>query len=111
MERSGYGKMRLRFFPAVMRIHSSKKKEGHEQHYAELQLYTPWRDEKKLFAQDERKCIEKFYKMIEDIQANKEMIFPGEETIDLLENLDLELHKPMHIFDLQTIKYRIVYDG
>ena len=100
MERSGYGKMRLRSFPAVMRIHSSKKKEGHEQHYAELQLYTPWRDERKLLANDERKCIEKFHKMIEVIEANKKMIFPGEETIGLLENLDLELHKPMHIFDL-----------
>ena len=29
---------RLRSFPAVMRIHSSKKKEGHEQHYSELLL-------------------------------------------------------------------------
>ena len=100
MEKSGYGKMRLRAFPAVMRIHSSKKKEGHEQHYAELQLYTPWRDEKNLFANDVRKCIEKFQQIIEDIKANKKMIFPGEETIDLIENLDLELHKPMHIFDL-----------
>ena len=31
LKSSGYGKMRLRKFPAVMRIHSSKKKAGHEQ--------------------------------------------------------------------------------
>ena len=40
------GKMRLRSFPAVMRIHSSKKKGGsHEQQYSELLLYTNFRDE------------------------------------------------------------------
>ena len=37
--------MRLRGIPAVLRIHRSDKKEGHEQHYSELLLYTPWSNE------------------------------------------------------------------
>ena len=36
--------MRLRAFPAVLRIHRSDRKEGHEQHYSELMLYTPYHD-------------------------------------------------------------------
>ena len=37
---NGLGKMRLRNFPAVLRIHNSKKKEGHEEQYSELLLFT-----------------------------------------------------------------------
>ena len=37
--------MRLRYHPAVLRFHTSKKKEGCEQHCAELQLWTHWRKE------------------------------------------------------------------
>ena len=101
LEASGYGKMRLRSFPAVMRIHSSKKKEGHEQHYSEMLLYTAWRDEKKQFhADDEIKCIETYYEKIREIEKNKESIYPGEATMALMEDLDLETHKPAHMFDI-----------
>ena len=101
MEKSGYGKMRLRKSPAVMRIHSSKKKVGHEQHYSELLLYTAWRDEEEeLHADNEKECIQKFYDKIEEIEINKKRIYPGEETIALLEIFDLENDKPAHIFDM-----------
>ena len=41
------GIMRARPSPIVLRLHSSHRKEGDEQYYAELLLYLPWRDEKK----------------------------------------------------------------
>ena len=48
----GLGYMRLRKTPAVIRYHNSTKKEGHEQQYSELVLFTNWRDEKKEFNPD-----------------------------------------------------------
>merc|ERR1711978_736533 len=83
-----------------MRIHSSKKKEGHEQHYSELLLFTAWRDEKQFHADDEIKCIETYYEKIREIEENKETIYPGEATLALMENLDLEKNKPEHMFDI-----------
>ena len=96
---SGNGKMNLRSFPAVMRIHSSKKKDGHEQQYSEMLLYTAWRDEEKFHADDERKCIDLYHSSLEEISRNKKIIYPGEESIAFLENPDLETPKPEHIFD------------
>ena len=94
------GKMNLRRFPAVMRIHSSKKKDGHEQQYSEMLLYTAWRDEEKFHADDERKCINLYHSSLEEINRNKKIIYPGEEAVTLLETLDLEkLDKPEHIFN------------
>ena len=100
LESFGLGKMRLRSVPAVMRIHSSKKKEGHEQQYAELLLYTAWENEKELHAESAKECIKTYHDNINEIQENKEIIYPGEGTTDLLENLDLEVQKPQHIFDM-----------
>ena len=34
------------------------------------------------------------------IKWNKEAIYPGEGTIDLLENLDLDIQRPAHIYDM-----------
>ena len=96
---SGNGKMNLRSFPAVMRIHSSKKKDGHEQQYSEMLLYTAWRDEEKFHADDETKCIDLYHSSLEEISRNKKIIYPGEESIAFLENPDLETPKPEHIFD------------
>ena len=93
------GKMRLRSFPAVMRIHNSKKKDGHEKNYSELLLYTSWRDEKHFHSKDFEKCIEIYKNKLEEIVRNKDMIYPGEGTIDLLENFDLEANKPEHVYD------------
>ena len=50
--------MRLRSFPLVMRYHRSQKKEGHEQHYAELLLFYHWRDEEgDLFCNNATECV------------------------------------------------------
>ena len=48
----GLGFMRLRAFPQVLRIHNSKKKEGHEKHYSELLLFAHWRNENEEFYED-----------------------------------------------------------
>ena len=93
--------MRLRANPAVMRIHSSRNKDGHEQQYSELLLYTNWRDEEDEFHPESGKdCIEEYKKRKDLIKRNKEAIYPGEGTIDLLENMDLDVQRPAHIFDM-----------
>ena len=74
-----------------MRIHLSKKKEGHEQHCPELLLYT---------ADDENKWTEKYYENIHEIETNKKTIYLGEGTKILMETLDLEKDKPEHMFDI-----------
>ena len=70
---NGLGFMRLRSFPAVLRIHSSKKKEDYERHYSELLLYCPWTadepETEKFHRDNQKECIktyEKYIKTIED---------------------------------------------
>ena len=83
-----------------MRIHSSKKKRGHEEQFSELQLYTAWRDEKNFHEGDDDQCLLEFANRIDEIKRNKEMIYPGEGTTELLENCDLEANRPEHIYDM-----------
>ena len=92
--------MKLRRFPLVLRIHSSKRKEGHEEHYSELVLFVPWRDERKEFCRwDPKQCIEIYNMKKNELQANKAKVFPGEEIIDALNTVDLEQLKPSHLYD------------
>ena len=101
---NGLGFMRLRSFPAVLRIHSSKKKEDYERHYSELLLYCPWtadEPETEKFHRDDRKeCIKTYEKYIKTIEENREAIYPGDGIINLFESDDLEIQKPQHIFDV-----------
>ena len=84
-----------------MRIHTSSKKDGHEKQYSELLLFTNWRNEEEEFHPNSAKdCINEYNKRIKMIRQNKKAIFPGEGTIDLLENVDLEIHRPTHISDI-----------
>ena len=92
-----HGKMRLRSFPAVMRIHNSKKKNGHERQYSELQLFTAWRDENLFYSKDFERCIQVYQEKLDEIQQNKDKIYPGEGTTDLLENFDMETNRPVHV--------------
>ena len=94
-----HGKIRLRPYPAVMRIHNSRKKEGHEREYLELQLFTYWRDETLFYAKEMEKCTEVYQNKLEEICRNKNAIFPGEGKLDLLENFDLEKNKPQHVYN------------
>ena len=66
--------MRLRAVPQVMRIHNSKKKEGHEQHYSELLLLGPllfahWRNETEEFHEDSMEdCMKEYESRIKEIK-------------------------------------------
>merc|ERR1712051_495136 len=90
--------MGLRFHPAVLRIHT--KKGGYEQYYSEMQLFTHWRDEKEEFKpESEEECKKEYERRIQEIESNKKSIYPGEETIDMLETCTLESMKPIHLAD------------
>ena len=78
--------MRLRTFPQVMRIHNSKKKEGHEMHYSELLLFSHWRDETKEFHEDSMEdCVKEYSSRKEEITENRKTLYPGENVIELLD--------------------------
>ena len=106
MTDSELGKMSLRGFPSVMRLHDSKKKEGHEQFFAEMLLYYPWRDEDAdLSPENPEKCVKDYNDRIETIDINKKGIFPKIDTMSHLlrheeYQPELELQKPHHIYDL-----------
>ena len=68
--------MRLRMKPSVIKIHASHKKCGYEQQFAELQLYTPWKDENDLFIDDEEKCIELYERKLPESNLVKAKVFP-----------------------------------
>ena len=95
------GFMRLREKPAILRIHSSKKKEGHEQHYSELLLFTPWNDEQADFERIRNipeECISLYNSKIQEIEMVRTSTFLGEDTVEYLES-DLELLRPSHVYD------------
>ena len=92
--------MRLRTFPAVLRIHNSKRKVDHEQHYSEMLLFSHWRDEAKEFHETSpNACIAEHDKRKNEINENRMKIYPGDTTIELFDITDLELRKPKHISD------------
>ena len=103
----GFGYMRAREFEAVLRIHnSSKKKEHHEQFYAELLLYYPWRDEVNCLKRNDADECEKLYHTNFDkiIQRNKEKLCPYQSVAELstdVEELEKMIkEKPSHIYDM-----------
>ena len=98
---NGLHYMRLRTYPAVARIHSSKKKDGHEQYYSELVLFSPWRDEEEEFHVDSpTDCVAEYKNRQKEINANRESMYPGEATINLLEIGDWDLQKPEHLAEM-----------
>ena len=77
------GVMSLRGYEAVLRIHNSKQKEGHEEFYSELVLFYPWRkenDELKRSRPDD--CIKMYQENISVIYKNKSSIYPCSENIE-----------------------------
>ena len=102
------GYMRARTFEAVLRVHkSSKKKESHEQFYAELQLYFPWRNETECLKRNDASECKNLYTTNFDtiIKINKEKLCPYESVIELSDDVE-ELtkknkeDKPTHIYDM-----------
>ena len=93
------GYMKLRSFPLILRIHSSKKKkEEFEGIYSELLLFSTWRNENEL---RHPSIQEKFNTEFEKIKLNKSRIYPGSSMIDemreLLESSDDT--RPMHMLE------------
>ena len=97
--KNGFRNMRLRHKPAVLRIHNSKYKNGHEKYYSEMLLFSHWVDEKKELPMDEDACYKEFVKRRDEIVLNRKTIYPGEEIIDLLEGEDLILQRPEHLLE------------
>ena len=94
------GFLKLRSFPSVMRIHSSKKKEGHEQHYSELLLFYPWRDEINEFhREDSDLCKSKYHQCKAKIDEIRQLFYPGDATLELMDSNDFVEKKPCHIYD------------
>ena len=92
------GYMKLRGYPFVLRIHSSKnKKDELESLYAELQLFFHWRSEEKL----KTNINETFNAEYETILRNKTQIFPNSSMIDEMREL-LESSnetRPQHMYE------------
>ena len=94
------GQMSCRKKLLVLRYHLSKKKDGYEQFYAEMVLFSPWMNEyNELFPYDEMKCLQAYESRKDGISCIKNIIFPGESAInlDLLEFFEQE--RPTHVFD------------
>ena len=81
--RLGNGRlMTARSTPAVIKLHSSKKKEAHESAYAELVLFSPWRNELELYPANAADCYKEFEKRYELIQANRQAMLPFSSTLE-----------------------------
>ena len=91
------GFMRLRNYPLVLRIHDSKKKDGNEQEYSELLLFSAWRDEEQDISRDD--TVNCFVEKRDEIEKNREAIYPGDSTIGTFDTVDLELMRPTHVAD------------
>ena len=68
---------RLRKFSTVLRIHSSSKKDGAEEYFAELQLYSPWRTEQLKTWEDPETCVKEYQDRQKIINKVKTMTYPG----------------------------------
>ena len=94
------GFMRCKVIPSVVRTHASNKKEGSEQFYAEIFLWSSWRKEEEEIKKDLDECKQIYNERLEEIQTNRNKIYPHEEAMNLLDfDRDLEEVRPAHIFD------------
>ena len=94
--------MKLRLSPLIVRIHSSRHKETpHEQIFAEMQMFLPWRDEEKdLFMHEGKECHEKYLNCQEVIDHNRKKIFPFGKMIEVLKDwVDNDFERPAHLFE------------
>ena len=91
--------MRLRTKPLVLRFHSSKKKEGHERHYAEMLLFHPYRQESELRREDVTACIERYNSLQGTIEEFKKVMFPGDGTVNMMDDQDIEHQRPTLAYD------------
>ena len=94
--------MKARKSPAVLRIHSSKKKKDYEEQYAELLLFYPWRKESDLDARSAEKVVQKFNDHLEIILQNRKDCLPYSAMVaQMKEHLEKPVDmRPTHLFDI-----------
>ena len=98
--RQNLGQMSCRKKVCVLRYHLSKKKDGYEQYYSEMLLFSPWINEVlELFPYDEAKCVQLYEAKKEAISFVKAQIFPGESAIDMDMCEFFEKERPTHVYD------------
>ena len=62
---------------------------------------TNWRNEEREFHPDSASdCINEYNQRRSIINDNRKAIYPGEESIELFENMDIDAQAPTHIYDL-----------
>lgn len=92
--------MKARITPAVLRMHASKRKKGHEEQYSEMLLFLPWRNESELFCEDADKAVDLFTKNIQTILNNRKAVLPFSSMVsemkELLDNPTENRSKHLH---------------
>ena len=98
--KAGKGTMKIRTKAIVLRYHLSHKKNGHEEFYSEMLLFSPWRDEvAELHPDSPEDCIEEYKKRFGIIDEVKSTIFPGEKALEKFDFDLMQENKPQHVFD------------
>ena len=99
-KRLGFMKLKRTF--KVLRNHTSKKKEGVEEHYSEMLLFSAWRNEIRDLKRDVKECYNQYLEKRIEIDSNRKALYPGESKIDYLEDQELEVEslRPVHIYDM-----------
>jgi len=98
-------KMRLRCFPAVLRMHRFKEEnDAHEFFFSELLLYRHWRSEEELFPHDFESCLQLFQRKVENTETLvinwvKDNLFPEMNNVELARAVLEEFSdsRPSHI--------------
>ena len=62
-------------------------------------LFSHWTNENDELPMDEVPCMEEYTKRKEEIDQNRQVIFPGEPTMDYFDNEDLEILRPTHLLE------------
>ena len=94
------GYMKLKSGPQVLRFHVSSKKEGHEEQYSDMLLFSSWRNEEtELNGDNPKKCITSHRRRRKEIERNMKALFPGKKMMEKLESEDIQDLRPIHIID------------
>ena len=62
-------------------------------------LFSAWKCEDDDLPIDEIACLEKYVEKKDEIEANRQVIYPGEPTIEMLDADDLEMIRPQHLLE------------
>ena len=98
--KNGLGGMKKRNSPVAPRFHNSTKKDGYEEYYSEMILFTPWQNEvSELKRNDEKSCRREFEIRKEKIIAVRKLLYPGEDVVDKMFCEEMEDMRPQHVYD------------